>query len=172
MWPVKVLAVTKPGPNDLNSNTLRLGSSFDGLTPDALVNLHRLRETGIAIIPLPCTGELNESASRSITEFMMRSNQWIVDGLFGLGLARKLQEPFTQYVAIMNASMNPILSIDIPSGLDCDTGEPLGVCVRATHTATFVAPKLGFTNPASKHFTGEVHVLDIGIPRALLAEYS
>lgn len=71
----------------------------------------------------------------------------------------------------MNESGLPILAIDIPSVLDCDTGEPLGVCVKASHTATFVASKLGFSNPCSKTITGEVHVLDIGIPPELLAEY-
>ena len=56
-------------------------------------------------------------------------------------------------------------------GGDCDTGEPLGPTVRATHTATFVAPKKGFLNPASQVWTGEVHVIDIGAPRKLIDEY-
>ena len=59
----------------------------------------------------------------------------------------------------------------MPSGLDCDTGEPLGPTVRATHTATFVAHKKGFRNPASRQWTGEVHVIDIGAPRVLVEEY-
>ena len=55
--------------------------------------------------------------------------------------------PYDEIVARINASRNPVLAIDIPSGLDCDTGEPLGPTVRATHTATFVAHKKGFLNP-------------------------
>ncbi len=63
----------------------------------------------------------------------------------------------------------PILSIDLPSGLDCDTGEPLGPCVHATKTITFVAEKAGFANPRSREFTGEIVIGDIGVPPELIA---
>ena len=96
---------------------------------------------------------------------------WIVDALFGNGLTRALGAPFDWLTAVVNESGNPVLAVDIPSGLDCDTGEPLGPCVKATHTATFVAPKRGFLNPGSKAWTGEVHVIDIGAPRVLVEEY-
>jgi len=88
---------------------------------------------------------------------------WIVDALFGTGLTGLLRTPYDRVIALMNASARQVLAVDIPSGLDCDTGEPLGVTVRAAHTVTFVALKLGFTNPASTAFTGQVHVADIGI---------
>jgi NAD(P)H-hydrate epimerase len=64
-----------------------------------------------------------------------------------------------------------VLAVDIPSGLDCDTGEPLGPTVKATHTATFVAHKKGFLNPQSREWTGHIHVIDIGAPRVLIDEY-
>ena len=54
--------------------------------------------------------------------------------------------------------------------MDCDTGVSLGACVRADHTATFVARKVGFDHPAAATFTGQVHVIDIGLPRRLLEE--
>ncbi|MBY0458862.1 MAG: NAD(P)H-hydrate epimerase [Gemmataceae bacterium] len=96
---------------------------------------------------------------------------WIIDALFGTGLSRALAPPHDEIVAQVNTSRNPVLAIDIPSGLDCDTGEPLGPTVRATHTATFVAHKRGFLNPKSKEWTGAVHVVDIGAPRVLVDEY-
>jgi NAD(P)H-hydrate epimerase len=96
---------------------------------------------------------------------------WIVDALFGTGLTRPLGPPFDEVVAAVNASGRPVLAVDIPSGLDCDTGEPLGPTIRATHTATFVALKQGFTNPKAKPWLGEVHVLDIGAPKKLVDEY-
>jgi NAD(P)H-hydrate epimerase len=86
-------------------------------------------------------------------------------------LSRPLGPPFDDLVATINDSEKPVLAVDIPSGLDCDTGEPLGPTVRATHTATFVAPKRGFLNPDSREWTGEVHVIDIGAPRKLIDEY-
>jgi NAD(P)H-hydrate epimerase len=57
----------------------------------------------------------------------------------------------------------------VPSGLDCDAGEPLGpACIRATRTVTFVAQKVGFSNPNSRQYLGEVTVGDIGCPRELI----
>jgi NAD(P)H-hydrate epimerase len=58
-----------------------------------------------------------------------------------------------------------VLAVDIPSGLDCDTGAPLGPTVRAHHTVTFVAQKKGFVNPAAREWVGTVHVVGIGAPR-------
>ena len=71
----------------------------------------------------------------------------------------------------MNRSGRPILALDLPSGLDADTGRPLGAAVRARATATFVAPKLGFSAPGARDYTGEVAVIDIGVPRLILKPY-
>jgi NAD(P)H-hydrate epimerase len=60
---------------------------------------------------------------------------------------------------------------ELPSGLDADTGDAPGVCVRADLTATFVAAKSGFANPAAAAFTGPVHVLGIGAPAHLLRRF-
>jgi NAD(P)H-hydrate epimerase len=64
-----------------------------------------------------------------------------------------------------------VLAVDLPSGLDCDTGQAAGPCVRADVTATFVAPKQGFAAAGAAAFTGPVHVVGIGAPRRLLAEF-
>jgi len=63
-----------------------------------------------------------------------------------------------------------VLAVDLPSGLDCDTGLAAGACVRADITATFVARKVGFDAPGASVYTGSVHVLDIGVPARLLAD--
>jgi hydroxyethylthiazole kinase-like uncharacterized protein yjeF len=90
----------------------------------------------------------------------------IVDALYGTGLSTPPRDP--RYVEMMNGWDIPILSVDVPSGLDCDTGQPLGpACVRATRTVTFVAEKVGFANPAARQYLGEVTVGDIGCPREL-----
>ena len=101
----------------------------------------------------------------------IKSSGRIVDALFGTGLCRPLGSPYDDVVAQVNSSQKPVLAVDIPSGLDCDTGEPLGPTIRATHTATFVAPKRGFLNPTAREWTGEVHVIDIGAPLVLVEEY-
>lgn len=98
----------------------------------------------------------------------LQDADWIVDGLLGTGTSGQLREPYPTVIEAINASAARVLSIDLPSGMDCDTGLPLGCCVRADHTATFVAPKQGFANVASKEFTGEVHVIDIGVPGTII----
>jgi len=91
----------------------------------------------------------------------------VVDALFGTGLQTPPREP--QWIDLMNEYAVPVLAVDIPSGLDCDTGEPLGpACVRATRTVTFVAEKKGFANPNARQYLGEVIVGDIGCPRELI----
>lgn len=88
---------------------------------------------------------------------------WIVDALFGIGLASPVRPPFDRVIETMNDAA-PIFAIDVPSGLDADTGEPLGPTILARHTATFVAEKKGFANPAARKYTGRVHVVDLGLP--------
>ena len=65
----------------------------------------------------------------------------------------------------MNASGVPILAVDLPSGLDCDTGAAAKHTIRAAHTCTFVAAKPGFFAPGAEQYVGQLHVLDIGVPR-------
>ncbi len=93
---------------------------------------------------------------------------WIVDALLGTGTQGAVREPYLSVIAAINSAGTKVLSVDLPSGLDCDTGQPLGACVQSDHTATFVAPKLGFDAPEAKKLTGIVHVVDIGVPRAML----
>ena len=69
------------------------------------------------------------------------------------------------------ARASRVFALDLPSGLDADTGQPLGVAVRACATATFVAAKLGFAAPGAADYTGEFVVIDIGLPRCLLEPY-
>src|SRR5262249_26252510 len=96
--------------------------------------------------------------------------EWVVDALYGTGLQGPIRGHAEQVIGAINASKKKVLAVDLPSGLDCDTGQPLGSVVRADHTATFVAPKKGFKAPESKRWLGKVHVLDIGAPRILVEE--
>jgi NAD(P)H-hydrate epimerase len=90
--------------------------------------------------------------------------EWIVDALFGTGLSGPVRAPFDKIIEMINARQGRVLAVDIPSGLDCDTGKPLGVAVRACHTVTFVAQKTGFANPAAAEWLGRVHIADVGVP--------
>ncbi len=91
----------------------------------------------------------------------------LVDALFGTGLAGELGDEYKKLIESINAQGCPILAVDIPSGLDCDNGQPLGAAIRATYTVTFVALKTGFTpaNTATR-YTGEIFVASIGVEPA------
>jgi NAD(P)H-hydrate epimerase len=89
----------------------------------------------------------------------------IIDAVFGTGLTQPPRDPFPDIAHAVAASGSPVLAIDLPSGLDCDSGVPLGdAIITASQTITFAAEKAGFANPASRQYTGPVTVADIGCP--------
>jgi NAD(P)H-hydrate epimerase len=93
----------------------------------------------------------------------------IVDAIFGTGLQQAPRPPFEEVAAAVERSGRPVLAIDLPSGLDCDTGRPLGpACIKATRTVTFVRQKIGFAQPSAKPYLGEVTVGSIGCPIELI----
>lgn len=95
----------------------------------------------------------------------------VVDALLGTGLSRPVEEPVASLIAEIEGwrkGGSAVLAVDVPSGLDADTGEPMGVAVRATTTVTFEALKAGFLSLAAQEYVGEVVVTGIGAPRCLL----
>lgn len=92
----------------------------------------------------------------------------VIDGLLGTGLEGEVREPYRTAIEDINNCGVPVLSIDIPSGLDCNDGRVLGVAVRASKTVTFVLPKRGFARAKGPEHVGEVIVADIGMPRDLV----
>ncbi len=95
----------------------------------------------------------------------------IVDAIFGTGLDRPVTGPIASIIEWINQTGVSILAADCPSGLDCDTGRPLGCAVRATRTVTFVARKPGFLLGDARSYTGEVFVASIGAPASLIERY-
>src|SRR4051812_33965329 len=88
----------------------------------------------------------------------------VVDGLFGIGLARDLDGEYARLVDYANRQECPVLALDIPSGLHSDTGRALGQAVRATHTITFIGLKPGLLTLDGPDHCGEVTVADLGLP--------
>lgn len=87
----------------------------------------------------------------------------LVDGLFGIGLARPLAEPWLSLIARINAYRGPVLAIDCPSGLNTDNGTLNPVAVRASHTITFIADKPGLHTLDGPDHCGAITVADIGL---------
>jgi NAD(P)H-hydrate epimerase len=94
----------------------------------------------------------------------------IIDAIFGTGLNSAPRKPFPQIVEAIARNGAPVLAIDLPSGLNCDTGKPPGACVRATRTVTFVAEKVGFAEPGARELLGDVMVVSIGCPYELISQ--
>lgn len=92
----------------------------------------------------------------------------IIDALFGTGLDRPVAEEAAEVIAWINQAGKPVLSVDIPSGMDCNTGRELGIAVHATRTVTFAGLKVGFLESHADQLLGEVDVVDIGVPREVL----
>ena len=96
----------------------------------------------------------------------------IVDSIFGIGLTRKVENHFSHLIDIINkrdfAGRAPVVSVDIPSGLDSDTGNPLGSCVRADYTATYCCAKPGHFIQQGPELSGKLKIIDIGIPRVVI----
>lgn len=86
---------------------------------------------------------------------------FVIDGLFGIGLARNLSGRFLELVRHINRLNLPTLALDVPSGLDADTGQLFGAAVRATHTLTFIANKPGLLTANGADYCGEIHVADL-----------
>ncbi|HEX7447441.1 MAG TPA: NAD(P)H-hydrate epimerase [Pirellulales bacterium] len=136
----------------------------DDLSEDAGSNFGILQKSGI---PLEVFGKRHDAAR--LAECIARA-EWIVDALLGTGAQGEPRAPLDAVIAQLNESQRPILAIDLPSGLDCDTGAAAAQTIRARHTCTFVAAKPGFFAPGATAYTGQVHVLDIGAPRRLIEE--
>ncbi len=136
--------------------TLVLLCHRNELQGDSLTHFQKV-VNAIRVHELPTLEELSEIVAE--TEPAV-----VVDGLLGTGLKGNVHEPYATAIKVINGLHLPVVAIDIPSGLDSDTGEELGVAVRADTTVTMALPKIGLLKPAAADFVGNIEVVDIGIP--------
>jgi NAD(P)H-hydrate epimerase len=149
-------------------------SSNSGRSEATEINLNIVRKIGIPIIELPWLlwrrGDTNheQKAKYKASLSFLKNTDIILDAIFGIGLERQIEEPLRRFIEEINLLKKPVIAVDVPSGLDCDTGIPLGIAVKATMTVTFGFPKIGFRNKISNQYTGKVVVADISIPKFAL----
>lgn len=144
------------------------------LRGDAAINFAIIEKAGTPLRVMPA--DLGHDA---LTEALTGS-RWIVDALLGTGATGLPRAPCPEVIRAINTAASSgvkVLAVDLPSGLDANLGEPFrdeagryGPCVKADVTATFVARKTGFDKPSSREFTGDVIVIDIGVPRRVIEE--
>jgi len=134
-----------------------LVGTADEVHGDAKINLDTLRALGVAIVEAGA----NDASSVGL---LLRDASLVVDGLFGTGLTRPITGLHAQVVEQINASGVPVVALDLPSGIDSDTGAVLGVAVRAQLTVTFAARKPGLVQFPGVEHAGEVVCVGIGVP--------
>ena len=123
---------------------------------DAGVNYDVSSRMGIKIIE-KCTDVPEKCRYHILHSYL------VVDAVFGTGLSRSVTGPYARLLDTVSKGKR-VMSVDIPSGLECDTGKPLGTAVRADHTVTFGFHKQGFSQTCSREYTGTVTCVDISLP--------
>ena len=135
------------------------------LSPDAAHNLGTY---------LKLRGKVTEIAEGSLRLFSerMRGKGLLVDAILGTGIKNAVGGLYADAITLMNAAGVPIISVDIPSGLDTDSGTPLGVAIQAAMTVSLACPKLGEVIYPGLNYVGELAVADIGIDCRAVKEVS
>ncbi|HWP60507.1 MAG TPA: NAD(P)H-hydrate dehydratase [Candidatus Acidoferrales bacterium] len=133
------------------------------LSRDAAVNLEAY---------LKARGKIFEMPERNSEGLSARfgGKGAIVDALLGTGLSKEVRGVYAEAIEAINASGLPVVAVDIPSGLDSDTGRPLGTAIQAEMTVTFGFPKVGQVIYPGVEYTGELVVADIGIAPEAVAK--
>ena len=131
----------------------------ESLQGAAASNFARMKSEGV-----PWT----ESPAGERLRAILEQSQVAVDALLGTGFRGPLKKEFADAIEALNACGRPVIAVDVPSGLDADTGRPGGPCVRAAATVTMGAPKTGFLEPSAGEWLGRLVVADIGFPPELL----
>jgi NAD(P)H-hydrate epimerase len=131
---------------------------------DAALNLEIAQRAELPLVVCPARSDADWLRGE------LAGADWIVDALLGTGAEGEPRAPLDRVIDVLNGCSAKKLAVDLPSGLDCDTGIPARFTFRADHTATFVARKVGFRNPAALPCLGTVHVVDIGAPGILIRE--
>lgn len=139
-------------------------AAADRFGGDAAVNLEVVRRAGIPLHFLP-------DATPEAWRLALEGVVWVVDALLGTGAEGAPRGAVAIAIEAINAASRrastAVFAVDIPSGLDADTGVAASPCIEAHATGTFVAAKPGLVVAAAEAHTGSLHVLDIGAPLAL-----
>lgn len=165
-----VVLVGGPGQNGGDAWVIARRLSVLGYRPRAVLVGDSARLVGDALVNWTLLGKLGVDARVLSADdadelgSLLDTATLIVDGLFGTGLDRPVTGGYAQAIAAMEAAHAPVVSLDLPSGLDANTGGILGVAPGAALTVTFAGQKRGLHQYPGVEHAGEVRVVDIGIP--------
>jgi NAD(P)H-hydrate epimerase len=134
----------------------------DELAGDALANYRALVAADLPLWVAP------EKISPEAIREPCGEPQWIVDALLGTGFHGETRPPLATAIEVLNSIKSRKLAVDLPSGLNGDTGHSSRATFRADHTVTFVAPKPGLLTPAAATYVGTLHTVPLGVPQKLI----
>jgi ADP-dependent NAD(P)H-hydrate dehydratase / NAD(P)H-hydrate epimerase len=120
------------------------------------------RRTGV--VPVSLQKGIPAQAEPEVGDRLEACPTLIIDGLFGIGLSRPLDDGWKRFIAAVNESKIPVLAVDVPSGLNADTGQPQGAAIEAAVTLTVGSPKIGMLRQSAWPFVGRLEVAeDVGL---------
>ena len=105
------------------------------------------------------------------SDYDMKNYDLLIDGLIGYGLEGNPRDRISTMIKDANKSGRPILSVDLPSGMNATTGERYDPCVKAMSTITLALPKTGFLAPGNSDYLGDLYVADISIPQSVYEQF-
>ncbi len=159
--------VCGPGNNGGDGYVLASHALQAGLVP----RVYALGEPKTADASRGCAEYVRQGGIRN--EFSdcasLRECDSVVDAIFGIGLSRPPQGPLREAIRAIRQSGLPVLALDVPSGLDADTGIELGIAVRADITVTFITRKIGLYTGHGSHFSGRIELDRLEVPQGALA---
>ena len=126
-----------------------------GWSSVAKLNYEAARNIGIKIYNIKCNQDIN-----NLKNSVLKSDM-VLDAIFGTGLTRSIEGIYAAAINTINENKKFTLSIDVPSGMDSDTGNILSNCIEADLTVTFQLYKKGFLNYGARKYTGEVILEEI-----------
>ncbi|QAT16645.1 NAD(P)H-hydrate epimerase [Candidatus Velamenicoccus archaeovorus] len=129
------------------------------LTPDARLNRDILEKSGCPVRRVATPADVR------LLRQSLKRRACVVDAIFGIGFRGAPRTPYDEVIAVINASGSPVVSLDVPSGLDALTGRAHGACIRASATVTFGYPKTGLARHDGPLCAGRILVADISLPR-------
>ena len=135
----------------------------DRVQGDALANLNLLKPLEVPVVEIP-----DEASFSKIKSEMHGVDLWI-DAILGTGLKSDVKGYFKTIIDYINRLNKPVFAVDMPSGLNSDTGQPCGACICAAATATFAYAKTGHMVYPGADYTGNLKIVDIGIPPHIVA---
>ena len=144
--------------------TVFIIANSNGMSKDCKVNLNVLENLNASIKYIHSSDDIDDLKKCIV------NSDIVVDGIFGTGLSRDITGVYKDIIEGINICSKYTIAIDIPSGLNSDTGKVMGCCIEAKKTISFQLYKIGFLNYESKKYLGEIILEELNIPEIIVEE--